>query len=309
MSHSPFVKRFASRSVDYPAPVDRNAEWLRSVEGYRLTCPLPALGATDIVVPGLTLDNAETRFRFLLDGAATGWFGPAPSRPNAGRRVEVPVDYFSPTETIEDAALTIEVSGEAPPTRFIATVSVRPAQSSPHLLDDLVEIDWQIPCISQLDAPAPIRMAVCSPTAVAMVTKTDAGATRRRAWHAPSRLFGVWPQNIWAAARAGHPAAIETASSWRDVMPFLQKAPVIASIRFREGELDGAPLESTSGHMVVVRGVTGQSVIVNDPAAPSGSVERRYPLAQFTRAWMTHRGVFYVIDPSAAWRSSPRELG
>ena len=274
-----------------------------------MTCPLPALDATDIVVPSLTLRDTAVRFRFHLDDASTGWFGPESSRLKAGSRVDVPVDYFCPTGPIDGASLVVEAAADAPPAHFIAIISVRSKHSLPPIPDDLPGIDWPLPTISQLDAPEPIRMAVCSPTSVAMVTAGEVNAIRRLAWHAPSRLFGVWPQNVWAAARMGYPATIEAASHWGDVLPFLRKGPVIASIRFDRGELDGAPLESTRGHMVVVRGVAEGSVIVHDPAAPSDSVERRYPLAQFTCAWMAHRGVFYVIAPSAAWRSPPRELG
>ena len=74
--------------------------------------------------------------------------------------------------------------------------------------------------------------------------------------------------------------------------------PLVASIRYAAGELPGAPMLATGGHLVVVTGVDGEAVLVNDPAAPyHGTVSRRYPLAAFSRAWFRHRGAVYIVSP------------
>ena len=57
-------------------------------------------------------------------------------------------------------------------------------------------------------------------------------------------------------------------------------------------------MQATGGHLVVVTGVDGDSVLVNDPAAPyHGVVSRRYPLDAFSRAWFRHRGAVYILCP------------
>ena len=308
MSQLPFIKRFASADVSYPTTVEGEFCWSESLEGIELACPLPTLSADDIVVASFATSDHRLPFRFRLGDrqaeAATGWFGPETSAARPEARIDVPVDYFCPKQSLDSAFLRIELGTHAPPQRFLAVISVRPRIIEAPVPANLPSIDWPLAPISQLDAPARIRTAVCSPTAVAMVVGAEPEATRRGAWHEPSRLFGVWPQNIWIAARSGSAAAIEAASCWNDVLPFLERGPVVASIRFAKGELAGAPLQATAGHMVVVRGVDGAEVIVNDPAAPRATVERRYRLDEFTRAWMTHRGVFYSFDRTMAWRSS-----
>jgi hypothetical protein len=75
--------------------------------------------------------------------------------------------------------------------------------------------------------------------------------------------------------------------------------PVIASIRVRPGELDGAPYPKTDGHLLVVRGFTADgNVIVNDPYAEPGSIRRVYQRAQFERVWQDgSHGAVYLIAP------------
>jgi hypothetical protein len=76
--------------------------------------------------------------------------------------------------------------------------------------------------------------------------------------------------------------------------------PVIASIRYRAGELAGAAVEATSGHLVVLTGINGANVLVNDPAAPSRrEVPRAYALKDLRRVWLEQGGIGYVLFPPA----------
>jgi hypothetical protein len=87
--------------------------------------------------------------------------------------------------------------------------------------------------------------------------------------------------------------------------------PVVTSLSFRQGELDGAGY-GTSGHSMVVTGFTEDGdVIVNDPGARSNATVRRvYHREQFERVWLrTVRpltegelgsgsgGIVYIIKP------------
>ena len=57
-------------------------------------------------------------------------------------------------------------------------------------------------------------------------------------------------------------------------------------------------MAATAGHLVVVHGLEGDSVLVNDPAAPHhGAVNRRYPVTAFSEAWFRHRGAAYILLP------------
>ena len=72
--------------------------------------------------------------------------------------------------------------------------------------------------------------------------------------------------------------------------------PIVASVRFGPGELTNAPLADTTGHLVVITGLDGDEVLVNDPAAPTvDSVARRYRRHEFARVWLDRSGVGYIF--------------
>ena len=74
--------------------------------------------------------------------------------------------------------------------------------------------------------------------------------------------------------------------------------PVIVSIAFGAGELSGAPISASNGHLLVVVGFTADGdVVVNDPAADSpAGVRRTYDRGQLERAWLdASTGTAYVI--------------
>lgn len=161
--------------------------------------------------------------------------------------------------------------------------------------------------------------AWCSPTALAMVLKfygrLPSGASY--SWVDRSRgdrvvpavarsVFdhgydgaGNWAFNTaYASNRAGS-AFVTRLRDLRDVERFVAAGvPPVVSISFSRGQLRGAPISSTAGHLVVVRGFTASGdVLVNDPAAPTNaSVSRTYDRAQFERAWLSKsRGVTYLV--------------
>ena len=113
---------------------------------------------------------------------------------------------------------------------------------------------------------------------------------------------GNWPFNTAYAGRYSLDSFVTRLHNLRDAEAFIKAGiPLVASIAFGKGELDGAPISSTPGHLLVIRGFTaGGRVIVNDPAAASNSTVRRiYSRAQFERAWLKGSGgVVYVIRPT-----------
>jgi hypothetical protein len=100
---------------------------------------------------------------------------------------------------------------------------------------------------------------------------------------------GNWPFNTaWAARLAGH-AFVTRFKSLRGVEQMVRAGiPVVTSVTFGAGQLDGAPISSTNGHLLVVVGFTrAGDVVVNDPAARTrAGVRRIYDRGQFEDAWL-----------------------
>jgi hypothetical protein len=110
-------------------------------------------------------------------------------------------------------------------------------------------------------------------------------------------LYGVWPAAIQAAARQGVAGYLLRFPDWETATWCLrQRMPIIASVRYRAAELTGAAVAETSGHLLVLTGWEGDSVLVNDPAASSAlAVPRRYALDEICRVWLGRTGVGYVL--------------
>lgn len=121
---------------------------------------------------------------------------------------------------------------------------------------------------------------------------------------------GDWPFNTAYAGRFGLDSFVTRLRSLREAELFTRAGiPLVASIGFDEGELDGSPLNSTSGHLLVIRGFTDDGrVIANDPAAATGRTVRRvYKRGQFENAWLDRSGgVVYVIHPRSAPLPNPK---
>ncbi|GAA5142745.1 peptidase C39 family protein [Nocardioides marinquilinus] len=114
---------------------------------------------------------------------------------------------------------------------------------------------------------------------------------------------GNWPFNTaYAAPRAGK-AFVTRLRSLREAERFIAAGiPLVASVSFGSGELDGAPIGSTAGHLLVIVGFTQSGdVVVNDPAAETRKgVRRTYDRGQLEDAWLNGSGgLVYVIRDTA----------
>jgi hypothetical protein len=171
--------------------------------------------------------------------------------------------------------------------------------------------------------------AWCSPTSTSMVLAFwhRGPKPRQYAWVDPSYRqpwvdyaarytyasgydgAGMWPFNTAYAGRFGVDAFVTRLRSMREAELFIAAGiPLVASIAFDKGELDGAPIDSTNGHLLVIRGFTRSGdVRVDDPAAPSAkTVARTYRRGQFQRAWIgATGGVVYVIHPRSVRLPAP----
>ena len=115
---------------------------------------------------------------------------------------------------------------------------------------------------------------------------------------------GNWPFNTaYAASRTGK-AFVTRLRSLREAERFVAAGiPLVTSVTFGSGQLSGAPISSTNGHLMVVVGFRKNGdVVVNDPAASTRrGVRRTYDRGQFEDAWLKRGsaggsgGLTYVV--------------
>jgi hypothetical protein len=165
--------------------------------------------------------------------------------------------------------------------------------------------------------------AWCSPTSLAMVLGYYGRlpAARSYAWVNTSyadrwvnhlarltydyryRGTGNWSFNTAVGANRVSDAFVTRLRDLRMAERFVRAGiPLAVSIRFGRGQLTGAPISSTAGHLAVLSGFTAAGdPIVMDPAAPRNSTVRRtYDRAQFERAWISGSGgMAYVLRDRA----------
>ncbi len=131
--------------------------------------------------------------------------------------------------------------------------------------------------------PRPLWSLICSPTSTSMVLQYfGANFTTQENAEAifdPNYdMFGNWGRAVSRAGELGFDAWLERFRNWDQVKRRIAEGtPVIASIRFKKGEVQGFLYKDTDGHLIVIRGMTPEGdLIVNDPAA-AGEAHRDLP--------------------------------
>ncbi|MDA8244341.1 MAG: NlpC/P60 family protein [Elusimicrobia bacterium] len=201
--------------------------------------------------------------------------------------------------------LTIRASGKKAPLLRLVTVcytdSALPFR--PGRRPEKPALRLRVPRLSQMALKAEHSKDICSPVSVSMALaglglKAAPLETAFAARDYRAKIFGNWFFSTAYAGSRGALSLLARLNSLEEARSFLEAGvPVIASVTFGPGELRGAPIKKTAGHLLVMTGFTASGdVVVNDPAAPSvSSVERVYPRAQFERAWLGNKyGLAYI---------------
>ncbi len=313
------ARRFADADSArrYPFDITGPAAWSPQADrSFRFDVDLPAISAGHVIVPSFAMLDAPYRYNVALVTKEQTRFPlvPVPSTPadrpaaaDAGAAISCHVDYFRTTQPLQDARLEFCVTAATTPARYLLGVTTRLEDAqAPAAPAGLRTGAAQPPAISQMLAPATIRSRICSPVATAMALSVDSpGLNWRRLVDAcldeATGMYGVWPGALWGAAtQCQRLGMVETFSGWPQAIDVLNRGwPIVASIRFAAGKLEGAPLNSTGGHLVLLTAIAGDQVRVLDPAGASvADVPRNYGLQQFGDAWFSHRGAGYVFLPA-----------
>ena len=278
-------------------------EWRPRVPAHRMVPALSALG-----------DSPEG-FRFELSTFTAGAWSPWIAGATIGRARFA--DGLARSETLVCEIDEFIASPPAERIRLALRAKVEPGQSSLASRWSVSLSAWSpgadadsasggarlvVPALSQMEEDVAIRNRVCSPTCVAMVLayhghRAAVADLAREMLQPELDLYGVWPAAIRAASRRGVGGYLLRFPDWAAAAWCLERGmPVIASVRYGAGELTGAAIEATSGHLLVLTGQAGGDVLVNDPAAPSAAdVARRYRLDELRRVWLGRTGIGYVL--------------
>ena len=262
------------------------------------------------------LTDAPLAFRFevsaLADGEWSAWaasatigaaeFAPLPS---ATPPLTCDVDVFRAAPAVDAVRLRVRVRAAAS-ARWIVALSTADAAAPDLRLAEGAAARLEVPALSQMEADATLGARLCSPTSVAMVLSywgraAAPAALAAEMFHPALDIYGVWPAAVRAASARGVAGYLLRFPDWRAARWCLERGiPIVASVRYAAGELGGAAVAATSGHLLVLVGLEGDAVLVNDPAAPTAaSVPRRYRADELGKAWLARGGVGYVLfDPA-----------
>ena len=113
---------------------------------------------------------------------------------------------------------------------------------------------------------------------------------------------GNWPFNTAYAYSQGYEAYVARFTSLEKAEEFVEAGvPVVVSFAWSKGDLAGAAIPSSNGHLAVIVGFDAQgNPIVNDPAAATDAdVQRTYQRSEFEPLWLeASGGTVYLIYPA-----------
>ena len=309
------TRRFGARNTGYPLPISGAIRWRREGSDLVARFELPPLRQGSLIVPSFSATgrgcdwsatwhfrNGDKRWRLdtIPAPAARQAQDPLQASSSDPGYVATDIDCFITRLDVEVSFLELRLHTRDEPEDALIVVAT--GAFSREMIDagENTAEPCEVALLSQMQASASIRRRICSPTCLAMVMGLDEREAARftdECYDPLRKIYGIWPRNIRAANARGFTGAIETFQSLDEAAALLDRGtPIIASIRYEKGALSGSAVASTSGHLVVLRGLTRDKAIVNDPAADSkDSVAREYNRAQFARAWLRHRGVGYLL--------------
>jgi peptidase C39-like protein len=205
---------------------------------------------------------------------------------------------------------------EVTPTVTLAAVAVSTTPQRPPSTSTGDPTRWgkvlEVPTCSQRAYPDGGEVW-CSPTSTSMVVgywTKDAGPCEGRVRAAVAGVYdwvfdghGNWPFNTaYAASATGGEGYVTRLTGLAEAERWIAAGvPLVLSYSWAEGQLSGAPVNSSEGHLGVLVGFdTSGNPVMNDPAgAGDGEVRRTYPRADFEAVWLDHSGgTAYVVHPS-----------
>ena len=254
--------------------------------------------------------SGHLRFRLLrAHRPASDWLPHSEWRPagaksfspeHEGVRVDVDViNAMHPFDGIEVCARDVDFELVA----FSSPVHGR--ASLPYARDALildVPARSQYPSASQRESATLEERGWCSAASLSMIHSffgidRSVAETAREVFDRAYNGTGNWAFNTAYSGRLGLRGVVAHLANLDHAQRLIERnVPPAISYSWSDGELPGAPLEHSDGHLVVLCGFTSNGdCAINDPAAPN--VRAVYPRAAIERIWQRNEGVAYVVAP------------
>lgn len=142
----------------------------------------------------------------------------------------------------------------------------------------------------------------CSPTSLSMLNAyfgfdRSIADTARAVFDRAYNGTGNWSFNVAFSGSLGLRAAVVYLENLDHAQRLIEAGiPIALSYSWKGGELPGAPLEHSDGHLAVLCGFTADGdCAMNDPAAPN--VRIIYPRESLERVWQRNRGIAFAVAP------------
>lgn len=216
---------------------------------------------------------------------------------------------FSPThedvtvdiDVIRSAQLFDGIEVRAEGVEFSAVAFATPVPNRPSLPYFAQSRILEVPARSQFVVAG--ERGWCSPTSLSMLNAfhgiaIDIPTTARAVFDRAYNGTGNWSFNVAFSGSLGLRAAVVYLRNFDHAAQLIQAGiPIAISYSWKEGELPGAPIEHSDGHLAVLRGFTADGdCAMNDPA--SDHLSPVYPRSALESIWLRAGGVAYVVAPA-----------
>jgi len=233
---------------------------------------------------------------------ATGWSDYAVWHPQGSKSfspqhegVRVEVDVIRADQPFDG----IDVRAQGIEFNALAFSSPLRAQASlPYARDALI---LDVPARSQYVDEG--ERGWCSPASLAMINAyhgidVPVAQTARAVFDRAFNGTGNWSFNVAYSGSLGLHAVVAHLRNLDHAQRLIERnVPLALSYSWNDGELPGAPLPHSDGHLVVLCGFTSNGdCAVNDPAAANVRVVYRRDAIE--RLWQRNEGVAYVVAPN-----------
>lgn len=240
---------------------------------------------------------------YRVDGQVSTWLPYVEFSPSGRRSLSGGDDVAHIATDIVHATVpiaAIEIRSAAVLDAIAVSTPVHRRSSAPAT----VRATLDVPALSQYLLTHPSERGWCSPTSLAMLLAYwgkphDISDVASAVYDDRYRGTGNWAFNIAYASRFGLRAALTHLAGLDHAAAFIAAGiPIALSFSWASGDLPGAPLDHSDGHLAVLRGFTRYGhPQLNDPA--QADIVTTYDRKALERVWQAHGGAAFAAVPAA----------